>query len=111
MPPRDKSTQTRALTATRLVISPGSADNFALIFYRFDDPGNFVNCKVFDQQGHTVKDLANNMSVGLQGFLRWDGDTDEGGSARAGYYVVLLDYFDTEGASHSRRMRVVIAPR
>lgn len=93
------------------VISLTGTDNFAMIVYRFDNPGSHITCSIFDQQGHLIKELANNMSVGFEGFLRWDGDRDDGSRARPGYYIVLFDCFNMDGHTRSFRKRIVIAPR
>jgi hypothetical protein len=93
------------------VISLSSVENFATVHYQFEEPGNFVSCRVVDTQGHMVKEIANNLSVGYEGFLRWDGDRNDGTRARAGYYIVLLDYFNATGTAHSIRKRIAVAPR
>jgi hypothetical protein len=93
------------------VISPGGSERFALIHYRFDEPGSIVSCRVFNHHGQLVREIANNVSVGYDGFFRWDGDDQDGSVARAGYYVVVLDCFNMEGFMQSKRLRVVIAPR
>jgi len=82
-----------------------------MFIYHFEEPGNVVNCRIFDQEGHMIRDLANNVSVGCDGFLRWDGERDGGDRARAGYYAVLFEYFNTDGQMRSVRRRVAIAPR
>jgi hypothetical protein len=99
------------VTVVPEVISFNGPSTFTLICYRFIDPGNYLTCRIFDQQGHLIRELAIGTSVGYEGFLRWDGDRDDGGRARPGHYTVLLECFNTSGDSRTIRKRVVIAPR
>lgn len=93
------------------VISQFGDNTFALINYRFDEPGSFITCRIFDSQGRLVKEIANNQSVGGEGFIRWDGDHEDGARARAGYYIVALESFNVDSGMRSFRRRVAIAPR
>jgi methionine-rich copper-binding protein CopC len=85
--------------------------DFTLINYKFDQSGKVANAQVLDQQGHLIKTLANNEVLGTEGFFRWDGDRDDGGRARAGYYVAWLEVFDASGRVTTFRKRVVVSFR
>jgi hypothetical protein len=93
------------------IISPYGANNFALIEYNLIEGGNYVNCRVVDQRGRAIKELAQNVSVGSQGFFRWDGDDDAGQLVIPAYYVVYFEYFDLDGNVRVVRKRVIVAPR
>jgi hypothetical protein len=82
--------------------------DFTTIHYRFKQSGKVVNAQILDQQGHRIKTLANNEVLGTEGFFRWDGDRDDGGRARAGYYVAWLEVFDANGQVNTFRKRVVV---
>jgi hypothetical protein len=82
--------------------------DFARINYRFDQPGLVGNVKIADQQGRVVKEIASNETLGYEGFFRWDGDRDDGGKARMGYYFVWFEVFDLSGMLKTFRKRVVI---
>jgi hypothetical protein len=85
--------------------------SFAEIRYAFNNGGKVANIKIFDQQGREIKRIANNETLATDGFFRWDGDRNDGAPARAGYYVVWFEVFDTSGDVETYRKRVVVAAR
>ncbi len=108
----DNATSPDAVTVEPEVIAPNSGrDEFALVRYRFDQPGSVANAKILDLQGRLIRTLANNEVLGTEGFLRWDGDLENGSHARPGYYVVWFEVFDSSGKVTVYRKRVVVASR
>jgi len=85
-----------------------NAQDFAQIRYHFDKGGFLANVRILDQQGRSVRDIAENELLGTEGFFRWDGDLDNGVSARTGYYMVWFEIFDERGTVTTYRRRVVI---
>ncbi len=85
--------------------------DFVRIHYDFDQGGYVANVRVLDAQGHPVKHLANNEILGMQGTFRWDGDRDDGGKIRVGYYLVLFEVFDSTGDVRTFFNRVAVATR
>ncbi|MBX2913968.1 MAG: lamin tail domain-containing protein [Cyclobacteriaceae bacterium] len=83
--------------------------NFTQVHYRFDQTGWVANIKIADQQGRVIKELANNETLGYEGFIRWDGDRDDGTQARMGYYFVWFEVFQLDGQVKTFRKRVVLA--
>jgi len=83
--------------------------NFTQIMYSFDHSSYIANVKIFDAQGHSIKEVANNEVLGLSGSFRWDGDRENGSKARVGYYVVRFEIFDELGSVKAFHKRVVIA--
>ena len=90
-------------------LQPGQ--EFSKINYHFDQSGQVANVKIMDQEGRLIKTLANNVTIGLEGFFRWDGERDDGSLARIGYYVVWFEVFDLTGFVNTIRKRVVIGAR
>lgn len=86
----------------------GSGRDFTTINYRFNQPGQFANVMVYDQSGRPVKELANGASVSTSGFIRWDGETDRGGMARMGYYVVVFEVYNGNGKTNTLKETVVV---
>jgi flagellar hook assembly protein FlgD len=70
-----------------------------------------ANVKILDQAGRLIKTIANNETLGFEGFYRWEGDTNDGGKARLGYYIVWFEVFDLSGNVRTFQKRVVIAGR
>ncbi len=101
---------TDAIQVEPEIFSPNRpGQDFSKINYRFTKPGFAASVKILDQQGRLVKELANNETLGYEGFFRWDGDQDNGNKARLGYYVVWIELFDTEGTVKTFRERIILA--
>jgi hypothetical protein len=83
--------------------------DFSKINYRFNQSGFVANVKILDQAGRLIKTIANNETLGFEGFYRWDGDQDNGGRARLGYYIVWFEVFDLNGNVRTFRKRVIVA--
>ena len=83
--------------------------DFTQIKFRFDQGGYVANIKIFDSQGHLIKQLANNEVLGTEGFFRWDGDNDDGKKTCAGYYMVWFEVFNSDGDVNIFRKPVVVA--
>jgi hypothetical protein len=94
------------------IFSPQIPPNdFTKINYHFSQSGNVANVSIYDQQGHLIKTIANNEVLGVEGFFRWDGDRDDGGRARAGYYVAWVEVFNASGEVNTFRKRIVVSFR
>lgn len=85
--------------------------DFLLINYRTDSPGYTAQIKIYDVEGHLVKTLVNNELLSTEGFLRWDGDTDRGGKARIGIYILYAQIFRSDGAKKEFKETCVVAGR
>ena len=82
--------------------------DFARINYRFDQGTFAANIKIVDHQGRLIKEIANNATLGHEGFYRWDGDRADGSKASRGYYFVWFEVFDAGGQVKTYRKRVVV---
>lgn len=83
--------------------------DFLAINYQLDKVGYNAKVRFFDAEGRLVKTLANNELLGSEGFLRWDGDTDDGNKARIGIYVVALELFNPDGTVKEFKRTCVVA--
>lgn len=94
------------------IFTPGTGQpDFTEIQYKFNQGGYVANVKVFDANGRMIKELANNALLGAEGFIRWDGDREDGSRARIGYYMVWFEVFDTAGTVKTFRKRLAVASR
>lgn len=89
----------------------GGQPDFTQIHYHFDQGGYVANVKIFDPQGHLIKQLANNDVLGTTGFYRWDGDREDGSKVRVGYYMVWFEIFNEHGVTRKYQKRVAVATR
>lgn len=83
--------------------------DFLAINYQLDKVGYTAKVRFFDAEGRLIKSLANNELLGSEGFLRWDGDTDDGNKARIGIYVVALELFNPDGTVKEYKKTCVVA--
>ncbi len=99
------------VTASPEVFIPGnsgSGRDFTTINYQFDQPGQFANVNIYDQTGRLVKNLAQGVLLSTSGFLRWDGDTNDGKVARMGYHLIIFEIYDSSGNSEIIKETVVV---
>lgn len=99
---------TGTVSITPEVITLSASVMFSQIFYQFDQSGLVANVSVIDLEGRVIKNIAANETIGAQGSFHWDGDREEGGRARCGYYMVWFQTFDLEGKVRTYRRRVVV---
>lgn len=105
----ENNTNENAVVIHPEIFSPNRpGQDFAQINYHFDQPGFTANIKIADQQGRIIKQIANNETLGYEGFFRWDGDRDDGSKARTGYYFVWFEAYLLDGTIKTFRKRVVI---
>ncbi|WP_420316856.1 lamin tail domain-containing protein [Ekhidna sp.] len=86
----------------------GSGRDFTTINYELESPGQFANVTIYDQSGRLVKNLAQGVLLSTTGFLRWDGDTNNGSMARMGYYLIIFEIYDSSGNSEVIKETVVV---
>jgi hypothetical protein len=85
--------------------------DFLIINYKTDKPGYAAKVRIFDSEGRFVKSVANNELLATEGFLRWDGDTDDGTKARLGIYILALELFNPDGTVTEGKKTCVVAGR
>ncbi len=83
-------------------------DDFATIRYSLTGPGRVASVRIFDVQGRLVRYLIKNQTIGTDGTLRWEGLNDKGEIVRTGYYLVLIDSFDSVGNTQQFKKKVVV---
>jgi len=92
------------------IFSPQVAgQDFARILYHFDESGYVANINIIDAQGRLTKTIANNETLSIEGFFRWEGDRDDGAMARHGYYLVWFQIYSADGLVKTYRKRVILA--
>ncbi len=86
----------------------GQGQNFILINYQLDTPGKFANIDIYNSSGRLVKHLANGVLLATTGFLRWDGDIENGSIAKIGHYLIVFNIYDGNGNSEIIKETVVV---
>jgi hypothetical protein len=110
---RDPDSQPGAIRIDPATFAPDAAGaaNFTTVNYSFDDPGNTLNIRIVDAEGRVVKRVTQNSVVGTEGFFTWDGSTEDGGKAKVGYYMIIMEVISSEGRISYIREKVAIASR
>ncbi|MFO7829390.1 MAG: gliding motility-associated C-terminal domain-containing protein, partial [Bacteroidales bacterium] len=86
-------------------------NDVANISFNFDEPGYVANIKIYDARGRLVKYLANNLLLGINQTITWDGLDDKTQKAPMGVYVVLIELFDLDGNIKQYKKTVVVAAK
>lgn len=98
-----------SITVDPEIIQPGIVNrDFAQISYHFHRTGLMANVRVYDQQGRTIRHIADNEMIGSEGFFRWEGDRDNAARAQTGYYMLHFEVFDADGWIRTFRKRVAV---
>jgi hypothetical protein len=82
-------------------------EDYAEVVCHFTEEENRVNIVVYDNRGHPVKHLANNVLCGSESFFRWEGDDNKGAPAPAGMYVVQMESWSLRTGKTLRKRKVV----
>ncbi len=99
------------ITIEPKIFSPDGdgTDDFANIHYEFEKGGNVANVRIFDSNGMTITQLANNELLGTKGVIRWDGLYEDRVVARSGIYIIFFEVFDLDGNIKKYKKNVVLA--
>jgi len=81
------------------------------ITFLLGEPGYVANIKIFDSNGRLIRYLANNLLLGIEGVITWDGLDDKHQKAPMGIYVVYIETFDLDGNVKQFKKSVVVAAR
>jgi hypothetical protein len=85
------------LPVERLSPDDDGFEDFLEIQYRLPAPDYAATITIFDSGGIVVRRLGRQTLTGIDGFLRWDGETNEGTRARPGIYVLFAEFFNPDG--------------
>lgn len=81
------------------------------IIFNTEEPGYVANIKIFDSRGRLIKYLANNLLLGINQTITWDGLDHHNQKASMGVYVVFVELFDLEGNVKQYKKSVVVASK
>lgn len=89
--------------------SSGSA--FTSISYQLGESGWVGTFRIYSAAGQLIQTLAQNQILGTQGLLTWTGTDSTGKLVRSGYYVLVVELYDPNGALKSFKKTIVVATR
>lgn len=104
---------TSKFTLTPETFSPDGdgKDDFLLISYKLPEAGYVANIRVFTSNGVEVCRLANNLLLGTEGTIRWDGINCSNQRVPVGIYIVYIEYFNLKGEVKKEKKVCVVASR
>ncbi|MFY0651422.1 MAG: lamin tail domain-containing protein [Cyclobacteriaceae bacterium] len=83
-------------------------NDFTTIRYDLNSIGNFANINIYDSGGRLVRTVVQGGSLSSSGFFTWDGTDNSGSLARAGYYAIYFEVYDSEGNKNIMKETVVL---
>lgn len=107
LPDVPKQEELISIPLARLSPDGDGREDFLEIFYHLPAEGYAAGLKIFDSDGNLVKTLVRQNLIGIQGSVRWDGDTDTGEKTRPGIHVLLVEMFAPDGTV--RRIKKTVA--
>ena len=81
------------------------------INYLLQESGWMVNINIYNANGHRVKQLQRNQSLGTHGEILWDGQSDAGQLLPIGIYVAVVEGYHPGGDTKRYRLSFVLAAR
>lgn len=93
------------------VLSPDGDgyQDYLLVHYISKKNGGIANIKIFDVQGHSIKNLKSLSLLGESGDFKWEGDKDNGEKARMGIYTILFEVVYPDGHKSQAKLNCVLA--
>lgn len=82
-----------------------------IINYNFDSAGFIGNVSIYDDLGRLEKQLAQNLLIGRQGIIRWDGNSKDNTIAPAGMYIIVYEFFNLDGDVESGKKVCVLGKK
>jgi hypothetical protein len=84
---------------------------FTTITYQLDQSGWVGSFEIYDLAGRLINVLDRNTILGESGIYTWEGTDDLGAKVPPGYYVLMVELFDLQGAVKVFKKTVVVATR
>ncbi len=96
---------------TPKVFSPDNdgRDDITTVQYKVADPGYAANVTIFDAVGRPVRNLVQNVVLGLSGYWNWDGLDDKGRKLPVGTYIIYTEIFNLQGKKDKFKNTVILA--
>lgn len=87
------------ITLSSSHVSPDGdgVEDFLDILFNLQEPGYSATATIYDAEGIPVKKILKQELAGVQGALRWDGDSDDGSKVRPGIYILFMEIFSADG--------------
>ncbi|MFT6998775.1 MAG: hypothetical protein ACJAQ4_002538, partial [Cryomorphaceae bacterium] len=84
-------------------------EDVLLINYALDGPDYLATIRIYDSTGRLIRGLTNNLLLGTEGTLTWDGTTDDRSKARIGPHIILIEIFNPAGKTETFKVPCIVA--
>jgi hypothetical protein len=88
-----------------------NGNTFTTIRYNLNESGWLGTFKIYNTTGQLVNIISQNEILGEKGFFIWEGTHENGGKLRAGYYVLVAEFYDLTGKLRVVRKTIVVGIR
>ena len=87
-------------------------DDVCMIHYKTEANGYVANALILNAVGVKIYKLASNRLLSTEGFLTWDGKTENGKNANVGIYILYFEMFNPNTGSRKQlKMPIVVSSR
>lgn len=86
-------------------------DDVTQLKFKLDTPGYLANIYIFDSNGRMLKQLAQSQLLGTNDIIIWDGKSGNNDIVAVGYYIILVELFNTSGQKHTLKGKVVVGSK
>ena len=76
-----------------------------------NEPGWMANIRIYNEFGLEIKRLANNLMIGTQDVVEWDGTTENHQKAKLGIYIVQVELFGLHSSRKQFKAACVLTDR
>ena len=115
---RNSTTEAAAETSEMVIIEPkifspndDGVNDRLLIKLSPGEPGVMVNIRIFNENGLEIKRLANNLMIGAQDILEWDGIKENHQKASLGIYIIKVEFFGLQSRRKQFKTVCVLTDR
>lgn len=102
-----------SLTITPEIFSPDNDgyDDIVTVKYEVDGPGYLANIYIYDLRGKRIKTINAGTIIGTSGQVYWDGYYDNGATAGSGYYIIVFELYNPNGAYKIIKRKLAIGQK
>jgi hypothetical protein len=86
-------------------------DDIVLIHFTLEKSGYLATVRIFDSEGFSVVNLANNLLLSPESTIKWDGLDAQGALVKTGMYIVYARVFHPDGSVKTSKKVVVAAQK
>lgn len=99
----------RSIDSNRITLDyPDAMNEYYRINYLLDQPGYNCRAIIFDSMGRIVRHLINNVQLGTEGSISWNGKSESNHSFPTGVYIIYIEIFDIKGRVESFKIPVLL---